>query len=196
MNKFHYNGDRRKNMINIVAFMGPSGSGKTTLAKYMNIRKVTTYTTRPSREGERDGIDYYFMKEEELLRLYREGELLEYTSYNGHLYGTGMGPLRSAVDKGELVAIVVDGNGAKILREVFPDNVIVVGVRAPLEECISRMEGRGESLIQPRVDSHGEEMEVMLHLAHMTIENSRDSWWKSRIIVEGLGEVLKKQTGD
>ncbi|WP_409227083.1 guanylate kinase [Gudongella sp. SC589] len=183
-------------MINIVGFMGPSGSGKTTLARFMNLRKVTTFTTRPPREGERDGIDYFFLPEGEFLRLYREGELLEYTSYNGYLYGTGIGPLRTAVELGELVLIVVDGNGAKLLREVFPDNVVIIGVRAPLEECVSRMEERKEPDIQTRSSTHGDEMDRMLQLAHITIENSMDSWWKSRIIVEGIGEALNKQLED
>ncbi len=182
-------------MINIVAFVGPSGSGKTTLAKYMNLRKVTTFTTRPIRNGERDGIDYFFMEDKEFRRLYDEGELLEYTEYNGHLYGMGIKPLRDSISKGELLSIVVDKNGATRLKELFPDNLLVIGIRTPLEECIERMEERGEPDVLSRSKLYSEEIDAMTDIAHVIILNSKDNWWMSRIIIEGIGSKLEETNG-
>ncbi|WP_422484702.1 guanylate kinase [Gudongella sp. DL1XJH-153] len=179
-------------MINIVAFIGPSGSGKTTLAKYMNLRKVITFTTRPVRKGERDGVDYFFMEKKEFLRLYDEGELLEYTEYNGHLYGMGIKPLRDSISKGELISIVVDINGAKRLKEVFPDNLLVIGIRTPLEECFERMKERGDPDFSSRSKLYGEEIDAMTDISHVIILNTKDNWWMSRIIIEGIGSKLEE----
>jgi len=180
-------------MINIVAFMGPSGSGKTTLAKYMNLRKVTTFTTRSIRKGERDGVDYFFMSEKEFLRLYDEGELLERTEYGGNLYGTGIEPLRAAISRGNVVSIVIDINGARRLREVFPDNLLIVGISSPMQECIDRMVERGEPEIERRSQSHGEETRGVMEVSDMIINNSKENWWKSRLVVEALGKSLMEQ---
>ena len=181
-------------MINIVAFMGPSGSGKKTLAKYMNLRKVTTFTTREIRKDERDGVDYFFLSDKEFSRLYEEGDLLERTEYGGHLYGTGIEPLRAAISNGDVVSIVIDFNGARRLREVFPDNLLIVGISSPLQECMDRMMERGEPDIETRSKSHGDEIKGVIELSDLIINNSKDNWWKSRLIIEALGKSLKEKT--
>ncbi|MCR3955027.1 MAG: guanylate kinase [Gudongella sp.] len=181
-------------MINIVAFMGPSGSGKTTLAKYMNLRKVTTFTTREIRKGERDGVDYFFLSDKEFSRLYEEGDLLERTEYGGYFYGTGIEPLRAAISNGDVVSIVIDFNGARRLREVFPDNLLIVGISSPLQECVDRMLERGEPDIERRSQSHGDEIKGVIEISDLIINNSKDNWWKSRLIIEALGKSLMEKT--
>lgn len=183
-------------MINIIVFIGPSGSGKTTLSRQMNIKKVTTYTSRPNRHNEKDGVDYFFVEREELLELFRTGELLEYTEYNGHLYGTGIKPLRDAVSRGELLTIAVDINGAKKLQETFAENLLIIGIATPLEECIRRMEERGEPDIEKRTLSLVGEIEAVKNMSHIVINNSRDNWEMSRLIVEAIGNGIRTKSED
>ena len=84
----------------LLVLSAPSGGGKTTLAKaLLQARPDTAYsvsaTTRPIREGERDGVDYHFLTRDEFLRRREAGEFLESATYGGHLYGT----LRSEIDR-------------------------------------------------------------------------------------------------
>ncbi|MGM0396448.1 MAG: guanylate kinase [Bacillota bacterium] len=177
-------------MISIIVFIGPSGSGKTTLSKKMNIKKVTTYTSRPMRKNEKDGVDYFFVDRQELLDLFREGELLEYTEYNGHLYGTGIKPLKDAISRGEVLTIAVDINGARRLLEVFSENLLIIGIDSPLEECIKRMEERGEPEIENRTASLVDEINAVRRMSHIVINNSKDNWDKSLLIVEAIGRGI------
>lgn len=75
----------------MIILIGESASGKTTVQKQMSnagIRKVITYTTRPPREKEKDGVDYHFVSDEIFNEMIRNGEFIEHASYRGWQYGT------------------------------------------------------------------------------------------------------------
>ena len=84
----------------LLVLSAPSGGGKSSIARNLlqgrdDLGYSVSATTRPMREGEREGVDYHFLSREEFLRRREAGEFLETATYGGHLYGT----LRSEIDR-------------------------------------------------------------------------------------------------
>lgn len=87
-------------MYNVVAIMGKAGSGKDSLMKAVlhhdtlnNLNEIVSYTTRPMREGEKEGINYHYVSDEEFLQLILEDKMLEATIFNSWCYGTALNSL-------------------------------------------------------------------------------------------------------
>lgn len=128
----------------IIVLVGPSGSGKTTVGDALSekgLPKLVTTTTRKPREGEEDGIDYYFKKPEEL----DPSDFIEQTLYNNRLYGLTKKEVEHALTKHDTVHVSLDKNGAKALKEVYPEETVTVFIYVPLEEMVKRMTVRGDS---------------------------------------------------
>lgn len=100
----------------IVILVGGSASGKTTLAhdlqKFEGFSQIITYTTRPPRDGEQDGVDYHFVTDEKFNEMIENNEFVEYANYRGWLYGTA---ISSKID--EDVVIVLTPAGARAFRK-------------------------------------------------------------------------------
>ncbi|MBE6135703.1 MAG: hypothetical protein E7181_00310 [Erysipelotrichaceae bacterium] len=98
----------------MIVLSGPSASGKTEVAKLLmneyGIKRVITTTTRPMRKGEVDGVDYYFVSKERFKEMINEGLFVEYTEYNGNLYGS----LKSEIADNKVIAIEPNGMRAYI----------------------------------------------------------------------------------
>ncbi|MGC8844063.1 MAG: guanylate kinase, partial [bacterium] len=104
----------RKGLLFILS--GPSGVGKDTLLKELlktdlKITKCVTYTTRPPREGEKDGVDYRFVSLEEFERLKREKAFLEWAEVGGNLYATPRDWVERKLSEGEDVILKIDVQG-------------------------------------------------------------------------------------
>ncbi|MGH8004720.1 MAG: guanylate kinase [Limisphaerales bacterium] len=125
----------------------PSGAGKTTLVKKI-LKKhpgfgfSTSVTTRPPRGGERNGREYHFVSEKEFLRLRRSGKLLEWAKIHGFYYGTPARPLKS---KKNWKAVLFDVNrqGARAIKKVCPEAVLVFIFPPGWKTLVSRLSGRG-----------------------------------------------------
>ncbi|MFQ5963996.1 MAG: guanylate kinase [Candidatus Scalinduaceae bacterium] len=107
----------------LVIISGPSGSGKTTICKQLTmnsrIKRSISYTTRNPRKGEKEGIDYHFIKRNEFEKLVDEGKLIEYEEYCGSLYGTPLGPIKETIKNGGTFILAVDVKGAmEIMRKI------------------------------------------------------------------------------
>lgn len=173
-------------MFNIIAFLGPSGSGKSTIQKELGVTPVVTWTSRPPREGEIHGKDYFFTTDKEILSMYSKGQLLEYTNYNGNLYGMGTDYLNNLISSDSQGSVVVDANGAKILKQKYPEDVLVVGVLASLEECSERLRKRDEKNCAKRLANYEEEVNSLLSLSDIIIVNTQNNWEKTRVVVDRL----------
>ncbi|MCC5895381.1 MAG: AAA family ATPase [Alkalibacterium sp.] len=128
----------------IIVLVGPSGSGKTTIGELLSqkgIPKLITTTTRLPREGEQDEVDYYFKKVEEL----DPDDFIEQTIYNQKLYGLTKAEVSKALNKHPLVHVSLDKNGAKAMKEVYPEETLVVFIYVSTEEMKKRMSRRGDS---------------------------------------------------
>lgn len=102
---------------------GPSGAGKNTIMTHLfqtfpQIKKVVTYTTRPPRPHETDGVDYWFVNQEEFFTKVKEGQILEYEQvYRDYYYGS---PAR-LFQEGSVVMMEMDWKGHRTYRQVYPD---------------------------------------------------------------------------
>ena len=105
---------------------GPSGVGKTTIAQALlkqlpNLERLVTYTTRPSRSNELNGIDYHFISREEFEKKIKNNELFEYDEHYGNLYGNSRRDLEKIWQDEKIALMVLDVNGVKTAKKHFPE---------------------------------------------------------------------------
>ena len=131
----------------LLVLSAPSGGGKTTIARNLlqgrdDLGYSVSATTRPMREGERDGVDYHFLSREEFVRRRDAGEFLEWATYGGHLYGT----LRSEIERifaaGRHAVLDIEIEGARQIRASFPNSLQVFVLPPSAEVLIGRLKGR------------------------------------------------------
>lgn len=150
----------------LVVLSGPSGAGKDAALDELARRghrfhRVVTCTTRPPRENERDGIDYFFVSDAEFDELVRTGGLLEHAVVYGHRSGV---PRQQVVDKlreGMDVYVRTDVQGAASIKELAPEAVLVFIAPASLEELEERVRARNsddEERVRRRLATAREEM--------------------------------------
>ena len=126
---------------------GPSGVGKTSVVSHLLARGgeivfSVSATTRPRREGESEGREYFFYDEERFRRGVETGEFVEHASVHGRWYGTPKAPLEAALDRGKIVILDVDVQGGRSLRQACPDGVFVFVYPPSLEALEARLRGR------------------------------------------------------
>lgn len=131
-----------------IVLAAPSGAGKTTLARALVARRddvvfALSATTRAPRGGERDGVDYRFVSEAGFEALRRSGELLEWARVHGHWYGTLRASVTRALDSGTGVVLDIDVQGARRIRDLFPDSVFVFVLPPSPAVWAERLSGRG-----------------------------------------------------
>ncbi len=150
---------------------GPSGSGKSTLIKEILAHFEDVYfsistTTRPKREGEVEGRDYYFVTKEEFERDIEEGMFLEWANVHGNYYGTSLKPVLRALEEGKLVLFDIDVQGFEsIKRSPLARITTSVFITTPsLSELKRRLQTRGsddEQTIQRRLENAKKEIAYM-----------------------------------
>ena len=127
----------------MLILVGPSASGKTQIVKILKERyhmeKMVTYTSRPMRQGEIYGVDYFFLSKEEFLKKIEEGFFIEYVVYNNNYYGTALSQV--AANK----VVILEPNGLKHYLEKLGNNVKVAFLRCSTEIVRIRMQNRGDS---------------------------------------------------
>jgi guanylate kinase len=126
----------------IIVISGPSGSGKTTMVRRIlsddpTLMYSVSATTRPPRAGEVQGRDYWFLTREEFQRRIAAGEFAEHAESFGNLYGTPAGPMFDAIEKGRVFVLDIDVQGARQIRNKFPEAVLVF-IRPPDAKTLER----------------------------------------------------------
>lgn len=145
----------------ILVLSGPSGAGKSSLLKeiindigecYFSI----STTTRTIREGETDGVDYYFVGEDEFKKDIEEDNFLEYAFVHGNYYGTSIKPVKEALSEGKLVLFDIDVQGNTLVNNRLGDITTSVFISPPtLSELKKRLESRStdsQEVIERRVE--------------------------------------------
>ncbi|MEN8652802.1 guanylate kinase [Streptomyces sp. 21So2-11] len=132
----------------LTVLSGPSGVGKSTVVAHM--RKVhpevwlsVSATTRKPRPGERHGIQYFFVSDDEFDKLIANGELLEWAEFAGNRYGTPRRAVSDRIDAGEAVLLEIDLQGARLVRESMPEARLVFLAPPSWDELVRRLTGRG-----------------------------------------------------
>lgn len=151
----------------------PSGTGKTSISRMLiasdsTIVPSVSMTTRSPRTGEVEGRDYYFTTMGEFCRLIDRGEFLEWAEVHGDYYGTPRSPVEETVGKGQIAILTVDVQGARSIKALYPDAVLVFLMPPSLESLERRLRGRGtetEDAIKTRL---AEALNEMRHLSHYT----------------------------
>ena len=162
----------------MLVMIGASASGKTEIAKRLiekyRFKKMVTYTSRPMREGERDGVDYHFLTKESFEAKMKIDFFLETSYYNHHYYGTAFKD--AALDK----VLIVDVQGANTLYKALKDEVMIFFIQTPEPLRRVRMLARGDKAedVEKRlaIDKHYfvkenlDHIDVMIDNAYQNIE--------------------------
>ena len=132
----------------LVLFSGPSGVGKDTvleivLKKDTSLQKSISCTTRDIRESEVNGKDYYFISFPEFENMIKENEVLEYAKYGSNLYGTPKAPVDKWLSEGKTVILMIEGQGASIVKKLYPDSVGIFILPPSMDELENRLRSRG-----------------------------------------------------
>ena len=164
-----------------IGLCGKSGTGKSSLCNEflkLGYNKVITDTTRPPREGEKNGVDYYFDTEEEFQEYLDMGEFIETTSYkvaSGAIwkYGTTIGQLN---DAGENAIIILNPDGVKAFRDQNRPIKIVL-VESPEELLLTRLVARGdnEKEIKRRLAADEQDFKDIGQYADLKVKNDEKS---------------------
>ncbi len=128
----------------MILLLGASASGKTEIAKYLSshygVSKAITSTTRLPREGEKNGVDYFFYSKSDFEERIGKGLFVEHTIYNGNYYGTGIDQVSSKK------CIVLDPTGIKAFQKLQNPSVVSFYLSASEDTRTKRMKERGDSL--------------------------------------------------
>ena len=164
----------------ILVLSGPSGAGKSTIIESASSRIGDYYfsistTTREPREGERDGIDYYFVSKEEFEEEIKAGAFLEYATVHGNYYGTSLNPVKEALKSGKLVIFDIDIQGHRLVRAKIGDLVTSVFITPPtLSELERRLYSRStdkSSIIERRVNNAKDEIKAICEFDFVIIND-------------------------
>lgn len=154
----------KKGLLLVVS--GPSGAGKGTICKAFleknkNVKLSISATTRSPREGEVEGVNYFFVTKEEFKGMIDNGELLEHAQIYDNFYGTPKAAILENLEQGYDVLLEIEMQGARQIKEVYPEGVFIFILPPSLDELKSRIVGRGtetEEQINKRFGSAFEEI--------------------------------------
>ena len=133
----------------LTVLAGPTAVGKGTVSTYIrenypNVLLSVSATTRKPRPGEIDGVHYYFVSDDEFDRMIADNELLEWAKvHNSYRYGTPRPPIDAALAEGKRVLLEIDLQGARSVRAVMPEALLVFLLPPTWDELVRRLIGRG-----------------------------------------------------
>ena len=132
----------------LMVISGPSGVGKGTIVqRLMSERKncalSISCTTRPPREGEKEGVSYFFITRERFLQMIEEGGLLEYSEHFSNFYGTPKFFVEQKLKEGNDVILEIEVDGALQVKKAYKEAILVMIAPPDKDELYSRLVGRG-----------------------------------------------------
>jgi len=166
----------------LIVLSGPSGSGKgTIISKLLQKRDDTvlsiSMTTRKPREGEVDGVHYFFTNREEFEQMQTLGAFLESAEYNGNYYGTPESTVRNWLAEGKNVILEIEVQGAEKVMDFRSDLVSIFITIPSMEELYARLKGRGtedEETIAKRMAVAKRELQRAFRYDYVVINDEVD----------------------
>ncbi len=179
----------------LIVLSGPSGVGKGTIYSRLlktlpNLTVSVSVTTRKPREGEINGVHYYFTTKPEFTEMRDRGELLEYAETVGNFYGTPKTPVLKKLDDGVDVILEIDVKGAKQIKRVYPDCITIFILPPSEEELKKRLVGRGTETaeqVRARLALAKEEIAQSGYFDYNVINNDID------VATDDIIKIIKKQ---
>jgi guanylate kinase len=173
---------KRRSSAFPVVISGPSGVGKTTLEKRVVagdplLRVSISTTTRPPRDGEKTGKDYFFVKREVFEEM-KSRELVEWAEVHGEYYGTPRRFIESEIEKGHDVLLNIDFQGGISVKKVFPKTVMIFILPPSFEDLRIRIRKRGsdETLdLDTRLKNAREEIKASVNYDYFVINDDLDA---------------------
>lgn len=163
----------------VVVLSSPSGGGKSTIARrVLAERSDTGYsvsaTTRAPRGTEQDGREYHFLSADEFERRVQAGEFLEHASYNGNRYGTLEQEVRLVTQDGRHVLLDIEVVGARLVRERFPEAVLIFLVPPNGKSLAERLRARGtesDAAVSARLERAMDELEAAVEYDYVIVND-------------------------
>lgn len=136
----------------LIVVSGPSGVGKGTVCGMLRKRNPNliysiSATTRSPRKGEQHGINYFFHTKEEFIQMRENNQLIEWAEYVGNYYGTPRNFVEKKLDAGEDVILEIEVQGAKQVKEQFPEGIFIFLLPPSMDELKRRIMGRGTETV-------------------------------------------------
>lgn len=181
----------------MVILSAPSGCGKDTVFReIMKIRddvcKSVSATTRAPREGEEDGVNYFFKTKEEFEEMIENGGLLEYAQYNNCFYGTPVYGVESSVAQGKICFLIIEVQGAKNIMDKCPDAVSIFLMPPSIDELRARLIGRQTDsieMIENRIKIAEEEIKYSPLYNYVVVNDCLED------AVKEVNEILTREIG-
>lgn len=179
-----------KNILFVIS--GPSGSGKTTLLKNLlkdkdlrhKLIRSISFTTRPKRQGEKEGEDYFFISEREFREKLKTKKILEWTKFLNYYYGTLKGHFNKLIKKDRHLLLCLDEKGAFKIKRQFLRNTVTVFILPP------KIESLKTRMVSPERKAAKENLSKRLALARKQVRLCRD--YDYRIINDNFNTALKR----
>jgi guanylate kinase len=164
----------------LVIISGPSGVGKDVTLKRMKemgypFHFVVTSTDRPPRQGEVDGVDYFFVTTAEFERMIEDDELIEYAVVYGQYKGVSKARVRCALQSGQDVVMRLDVQGAATIRRLIPEAVLIFLTCESEQELIVRLTARrteSQEALHTRLTIARQEMERLAEFDYVVINRT------------------------
>ena len=158
---------------------GPSGTGKGTVIKALlerteRISLSISATTRAPRDGEENGVHYYFLTQQEFEQKIQEGAFLEYAKYADNYYGTLAQPVTETLDSGCDVILEIEVQGALQIKKKLPHAILIFIAPPNFQELENRLRGRGtetEDKIQKRLQTAKTELLYQDHFDYVIVND-------------------------
>jgi guanylate kinase len=198
-----YIGDNRSNMNRagkLFVLSGPSGVGKTTLSnalfdklgKNYNLSRVITYTTKAPRLGEKNGIDYHFVSEQEFELKLSQGFFIEYSKVYGHYYGSPRSIL-SQLKSGKSFLLVVDQNGAYQIKQQY-NGAVMFWITPP---CAAVLANR----LKNRATENNDDIIKRLQIAACELETEQEKQLFDYVVennllqqtIDNISQIIKAE---
>ncbi|WP_096199309.1 guanylate kinase [Bacillus sp. FJAT-45350] len=184
----------------LIVLSGPAGVGKGTVCGALrqedtNIQYSVSATTRNPREGEVDGVNYFFRSRDEFENMIVNDQLLEWAEYVGNYYGTPIDYVKETINKGTDIILEIEVQGALKVKERFPEGVFIFLMPPSLAELRSRIVGRGtetEDIINKRMTVAKEEIDMMKKYDYV-VENDQVDLAVDRIKAIVTAEHCKRE---
>ena len=137
-----------KNLKKLIIITGPSGVGKGTVVKKLldkdkDIWLSVSATTRSPRIGEKNGENYYFISDQKFIDMIHKKEFLEWAQFAGNYYGTPLSSVNEKIERGFIVLLEIEVEGAKQIKEKFPEALSIFLLPPSKEELEKRIRNRG-----------------------------------------------------